>query len=94
MSTTSPTSYSWEGYARQLGTNLARAREARGLSQERVAHAAGLAGFTYFKFEKGESKPGTPANPTLRTLLALTQVLEVPLSELLPTEVPDLTAGR
>lgn len=85
---------SWADYARELGTNLARARDARGLSQERVAHAAGISGYTYHKFEKGESKPGTPANPTLRTLLALAQVLEVGLVELLPERTPDLTDGR
>ena len=54
----------------------------RGLSQERVAHLAGIAGFTYQKFEKGESRPGTPMNPQLLTLLSLTQVLEVTLEEL------------
>nr|WP_281374765.1 helix-turn-helix transcriptional regulator [Nocardioides soli] len=74
--------------------NLLRAREAKGLSQERVAHAAGIAAYTYQKFEKGESRPGTPMNPRLTTLVALSQVLEIPLPELLPAELPDLTAGR
>jgi len=90
-SSSSPT---WEQYARQLGTNLARARQAQGLSQERVAHRAGLAGFTYYKYEKGESRPGTPANPNLKTLLALAQALQVDLADLLPEGVPDLTEGR
>lgn len=67
---------------------------AKGLSQERVAHAAGIASYTYQKFEKGESKPGTPMNPRLTTLVALSQVLDVPLLELLPGELPDLTIGR
>lgn len=80
----------WDEFARSLGQNLQRARLARGLSQERVAHLAGIAGFTYQKFEKGESKPGTPMNPRLTTLIALSQVLEVSLDELLPSDPPDL----
>lgn len=64
------------------------------MSQEAVAHAAGIAGQTYYKFEKGESKPGTPLNPRLRTLLALAQVLEVDFATLIPKQLPDLTAGR
>jgi transcriptional regulator with XRE-family HTH domain len=87
-------STTWQAYALELGNNLLRAREATGLSQERVAHAAGLASYTYQKFEKGESKPGTPMNPRLTTLIALSQVLGVALEDLLPRDVPDLTAGR
>ena len=60
----------WWRYARALGLRLQRARLAKGMSQEAVAHAAGISTFTYQKFEKGESKPGTPMNPRLRTLLA------------------------
>ncbi|NQX13203.1 helix-turn-helix transcriptional regulator [Microbacteriaceae bacterium VKM Ac-2855] len=89
MSTSTPEPQrDWAGYARELGTNLHRARIAKGLSQERIAHAAGLAGYTYQKFEKGESKPGSPANPTLRTLLALCEVLDVELTDLLPADPP------
>jgi transcriptional regulator with XRE-family HTH domain len=84
----------WETFARELGLNLLRARQATGLSQERIAHAAGIAAYTYQKFEKGESKPGSPMNPRLNTLVALSQVLEVPLVDLLPRKFPDLTAGR
>jgi transcriptional regulator, XRE family protein len=72
----------WWRYARALGLRLQRARLAKGMSQEAVAHAAGISTFTYQKFEKGESKPGTPMNPRLRTLLALADVLEVGVGEL------------
>lgn len=48
--------------------------------------------YTYQKLEKGESKPGAPANPTVKTLLAISQVLGVELTSLLPDGVPDLTA--
>lgn len=88
------TDFSWTTYARTLGQNLRQVRLERGLSQERVAHLAGIAAFTYQKFEKGESKPGTPMNPQLLTLLSLTQVLEVSLDELLPDFEPDLTDVR
>lgn len=72
----------WWRYARALGFRLQRARLAKGMSQEAVAHAAGISTFTYQKFEKGESKPGTPMNPRLRTLLALAETLDVRVGEL------------
>lgn len=72
----------WWEFARVLGVKLQRARLAKGLSQEAVAHAAGISTFTYQKFEKGESRPGTPMNPRLRTLFALAEALEVSVGEL------------
>lgn len=84
----------WTAYVSELGVALARARAARGLSQERVAHAAGLSTFTYRKLEKGESNPGTPANPRLRTLVSLAEVLEVPLATLLPPDTRGVAPGR
>lgn len=80
----------WSEYAQRLATALRRARKRAGLSQEEAAYRAGLTRYTYQKYEKGESRPGTAANPTLRSILALSQVLELPLSELLPRDVPDL----
>jgi transcriptional regulator with XRE-family HTH domain len=82
----------WDDFAREIGHNLYRARMAKGLSQEKVAHLAGIAGFTYQKFEKGESRPGTPMNPRLMTLVALSQVLEVPIERLLPAQIPVLAS--
>jgi len=76
-------------FSREIGVRLQRARSARGLSQEHLAHLAGISAYTYQKFEKGESKPGTPMNPRLFTLLALAQVLEVDLDALLPRVWPD-----
>ena len=81
-------------FSRELGVTLQRLRLERGLSQERLAHMAGISSYTYQKFEKGESKPGTPMNPRLFTLLSLAEVLEVTLEDLVPTEWPDLTEGR
>lgn len=81
---------SLEAFAAVVGQRLQAARIAKGLSQERVAHLAGIAGFTYQKFEKGESRPGTPMNPRLATLIALCQVLDLSLEDLLAGPWPDL----
>ncbi len=85
---------SWESFVRDLGTNLHRARITKGLSQERAAHAAGISTFTYRKLEKGESNPGTPANPRLRTLVALAEVLDLEIFDLLPHSPPRIAEGR
>ncbi|MGO4858943.1 helix-turn-helix domain-containing protein [Arthrobacter sp. 2MCAF14] len=87
-------SISWDEYAREIGVNLQRARLARGLSQERLAHVAGISAYTYQKFEKGESKPGTPMNPRLMTLTALCQAMDLKITDILPANPPDVTAGR
>lgn len=84
----------WTDFARELGRRLLRARAERGLSQEQVAHAAGLATFTYRKLEKGESNPGTAANPRLKTLVLLSEVLGVPVPDLVPTPPEGLAPGR
>ncbi len=85
----------WERYVRDLGIRLHRLRTERGLSQERLAVAADISGFTYRKLEKGESNPGTPANPRLKTLVALAEVLEVDIRELLPQDRPGgVASGR
>lgn len=70
-------------YSQRLGYRLRDLRRERGLSQEAVAHRAGIALYTYQKFEKGESKPGTPMNPTYHTLLSLAWVFDLPVTELL-----------
>ncbi|WP_295824855.1 helix-turn-helix domain-containing protein [uncultured Microbacterium sp.] len=84
----------WTEFARELGARMLRARAVKQMSQEQVAHAAGLATFTYRKLEKGESNPGTAANPRLRTLVALSDVLGIPLPELIPTPPKGLPPGR
>lgn len=71
-----------------------RARLERGLSQERLAAAADITTFTYRKLEKGESNPGTPANPRLRTLVALAEVLELDLGQLLNSPPLGVAIGR
>lgn len=83
----------WVEYSRVLGRNLQHARHRAGLTQERVAHAAGLSTFTYQKLEKGESNPGTAANPRLQTIVSLSLVLEVGVADLLPVPTEDLLYG-
>lgn len=89
MPKTRPAHPSWDEFAAQIGHRLAQARAAKGLSQERIAHAAGISAYTYQKFEKGESKPGAPLNPRLSTLLALCQVLDLELGELVGNDWPE-----
>ncbi len=84
----------WERYVRELGVRLHRLRSDRGLSQERLAVAADISAFTYRKLEKGESNPGTAANPRLKTLMALADVLDVDLTELLPPGRAGVAIGR
>ena len=66
-----------------LAQRLRLLRAQTGLSQESVAHRAGLSAYTYQKFEKGESKPGTPMNPRLFTLIALAKVFEIDVADLI-----------
>ncbi len=91
---TGPRTDEWAAYVRGLGLELSRLRTAAGLSQERVANAAGLTRGYYHQLEKGESRAGRIANPTLLNLIALAQVLGTSLNELLPRNPPDMRAGR
>lgn len=70
-------------FSRALANRLRNLREESGLSQESVAHQAGISAYIYQKFEKGESKPGTPMNPRLFTLLSLAEVFGIDVRELL-----------
>lgn len=80
----------WREFVLQLSVHLRRLRRDAGLSQEEVAHRAGLSRFIYRQYESGESRRGTAANPALRSILSIAQVLQVPIEELLPKPVPDL----
>lgn len=80
----------WSDFAVELGWQLQVARMNANLSQERVAHEAGVSRYTYQKLERGIARPGAPANPTLRTLLAVCQVIGVNPSDVLPSTTPDL----
>ncbi|GEL93893.1 helix-turn-helix domain-containing protein [Cellulomonas composti] len=70
--------------ARALAEELRRLRAVSGLTQEQVAHAAGINRNHYQLLESGLSDraKNTPANPRLSTLVALADVYA--------TTVPDL----
>lgn len=72
-----------EQYSVKLANRLRTLRYERGMSQESVAHRAGISTYTYQKFEKGESKPGTPMNPRFFTLIALASVFDIDVKDLL-----------
>lgn len=91
---TSAKTENWAAYVRDLGLALNRRRHEVGLSQERVANAAGLTRGYYQRLEQGTSRTGRIANPTIQNLIALAQVLDTTVEELLPPSPPDMTAGR
>ncbi|MCR2037367.1 helix-turn-helix domain-containing protein [Adlercreutzia caecimuris] len=70
-------------FSQKLAQQLRVLRSHNELTQEAVAYRAGISTYTYQKFEKGESKPGTPMNPRLFTLIALANVFDISLQELL-----------
>lgn len=80
----------WQDFVLKLSVQLRRLRLEVGLSQEEVAHRAGLSRFIYRQYESGESRRGTAANPALRSILAIAQVLQVSVDDLLPKPIPDL----
>ncbi len=77
---------SYELFVGKLAARFKELREDTGLSQERIAYSAFLSPFTYLKFEHGESNPGTPMNPQLHTLLALADVFDMSVLEMLDVD--------
>ena len=61
-----------------LDKNIKRLREARGLSQEKLARLADVANNTLIKMESGENK-----NPTLETLKKVAKALDVTVEDLI-----------
>ncbi len=62
----------------KLNKNLKKLREAKGLSQEKLARIADVANNTIVKIEIGENK-----NPTLATIKKIAKALEVDISYLI-----------
>jgi len=61
-----------------LAKNVKRLREAKGLSQEKLARLADVANNTLIKMETGEN-----INPTLETLKKVAKALEVSVDDLI-----------
>lgn len=75
---------SWEAYARELGLSLQRHRLDAGLTQEDLAHKAGVTRTHYQQLERGWWKKDAPSNPSLKVLVRVAQVLGMEPGELLP----------
>lgn len=69
--------------SRALGVRIRAAREAAGLNQEDLAHAAGISRNHLQLIEQGRSdrRTRTPWNPHLSVLLELCRALDINLSE-------------
>ncbi|GAA4115890.1 hypothetical protein GCM10022215_15180 [Nocardioides fonticola] len=74
----------WHAYARAVGTELHRRRIEAGLTQETLAHLAGMTRSHYRVLETGGSAT-SPANPTLRAMSRLAAALGIDVQDLLPT---------
>jgi len=61
-----------------LANNIKKLREAKGLSQEKLARLADVANNTLIKMESGENK-----NPTLDTLKKVAKALVVSVDDLI-----------
>lgn len=82
---TGRTPETWDEYARALGIELQRRRMAAGITQEDLAHRAGLTRTHYQQIERGAWTRGRPANPSLHALARLAQQLGVEIGDLTPT---------
>lgn len=61
-----------------FGQRLREEREARGLTQQKLAELAGCHSITLSKLERGESEPAWPL------VLALAQALEIEVGQFIP----------
>lgn len=64
--------------SQNLANNIKKLREAKGLSQEKLARLADVANNTLIKMESGENK-----NPTLETLKKVAKALRVSVDDLI-----------
>jgi XRE family transcriptional regulator, regulator of sulfur utilization len=64
--------------SQNLANNIKKLREAKGLSQEKLARLADIANNTLIKMESGENK-----NPTLETLRKVAKAFGVSVDELI-----------
>lgn len=93
MKTGSGDSEEWARFASELGMNLRRLRADHKLTQEQVAEYAEISLYSYQLYERGTGTDGRPTNPRLATLLAICQVLDTPLEQILP-DIPQLARPR
>lgn len=73
-----------KGFVQRVARRIARARRAKGITQEDFAHAVGTAPRAYQRIESGEQ------NLTLRTIARIAAVLELsPEALITGDEVPE-----
>ena len=77
-------------FARELGNNLKRVREAKGLTVEEVAEKAKISTTTYRDYERGRTRRRTPPNPSMLSLLTVLWALGVNWEDVAPERMPDL----
>ena len=64
--------------SQNLANNIKKLREAKGLSQEKLARLADVANNTLIKMESGENQ-----NPTLNSLKKVAKALDVSVDDLI-----------
>lgn len=79
-----PSPTTWDAYARDLGVRLQKLRIDRDITQEDLAHRAGLTRTHYQQIERGWWKRDQPANPSIKVIVRLAQVLAVAPGEIFP----------
>jgi transcriptional regulator with XRE-family HTH domain len=93
VSTNPASTPEWAEFARELGMNLRRRRDALGLTQETVAERAGISLYAYQQYERGAvTRGGAATNPRLATVLVICEVLQTPVGQMLPP-APALVVG-
>jgi transcriptional regulator with XRE-family HTH domain len=75
----------WEAYAKELGVELQRRRIERGITQEDLAHKAGLTRTHYQQIERGSWKKDTPSNPSTKIMARLAQALDLEIGDIAPS---------
>lgn len=74
----------WDAYAREMGLLIQKARLDAGLTQEDLAHRAGMTRTHFQQIERGWWKRDQPSNPSIKVLVRLAQVLQLKPEALLP----------
>jgi transcriptional regulator with XRE-family HTH domain len=75
----------WENYAKELGVELQRRRIDRGITQEDLAHLAGLTRTHYQQIERGSWTKDAPSNPSTKIMARLAQAVDLEIGDLTPS---------
>lgn len=82
----------WPRYGYTLAVNLRQLRLERGLTQEKLAHLAGMSRSSISNLERNESNQARSVDPTMSTIYRLSAALQVTPSELFP-DVDEVVLG-